>query len=79
MKQGLIFVLSAPAATGKTTLVRMLLQEFPNVVEMVSYTTRLPRPNEVFGVDYYFITEQEFEEKIKAGEFLEYARVFEHY
>lgn len=79
MKKGLIFVISAPAGTGKTTLVRMLREEFHHVVESVSFTTRSPRPNEVPGRDYNFITAKEFEEKIKEGDFLEYAKVFENY
>lgn len=76
LKKGLIFVISAPAGTGKTTLVRMLHEEFPSVVESISYTTRPMRPNEVAGRDYFFISPEEFEEMIAKGEFLEYAQVF---
>jgi guanylate kinase len=76
LKKGLIFVISAPAGTGKTTLVRMLCQEFACVEESVSYTTRKPRPNEIPGRDYHFIEEHQFEQKIFEGEFLEYAQVF---
>lgn len=79
MNKGLVFVVSAPAGTGKTTLVRMLIEEFPRVVESISFTTRSPRPNEIPGRDYHFITPAEFEKKIAEGEFLEYARVFDHY
>jgi guanylate kinase len=79
MKKGLVFVISAPAGTGKTTLVRMLLEEFHHVVESVSFTTRPARVNEVAGRDYNFITGQEFEEKIQEGEFLEYAEVFGYF
>ncbi len=78
LKKGLAFVVSAPAGTGKTTLVRMLIEEFSCVVESVSHTTRSPRPNEVEGRDYFFISRLEFEKKIQAGEFLEYAEVFGH-
>lgn len=78
-ERGLVFVLSAPAGTGKTTLVRMLTKEFDCVVESISYTTRSPRAAEIPGRDYHFITKQEFEEKIRRGEFLEYAQVFDHY
>lgn len=78
MMKGLVFVISAPAGTGKTTLVKMLKDEFHNVVESVSFTTRPPRANEMVGRDYHFITEPEFEKKIQEGEFLEYAKVF-HY
>jgi guanylate kinase len=77
--KGLLFVVSAPAGTGKTTLVRMLLDEFHHVVESVSMTTRAPRHNEVPGRDYVFVSTKEFKEKIKEGEFLEHAKVFDHY
>jgi guanylate kinase len=76
LSKGLLFVLSAPAGTGKTTLVRMLRSEFPCVTESISCTTRPPRPNEVAGKDYHFLSEEEFQEKIAAGDFLEYAKVF---
>ena len=79
MKQGLLFVVSAPAGTGKTTLVKMLKEEFPHVVDSISFTTRSPRASEVPGRDYHFITDAEFEKKIAAKEFLEYAEVFHHY
>lgn len=79
MKKGLLFIVSAPAGTGKTTLVRMLLKEFPSVIESVSFTTRAPRAKEVSGKDYVFISQDEFEQKIEEGEFLEYAKVFGKY
>ena len=79
LEKGLCFVLSAPAGTGKTTLVRMLSQEFPGIVESVSCTTRPMRPGEVEGKDYHFLSKQEFEEKIGQGDFLEYAEVFGYY
>ncbi|MBU6447161.1 MAG: guanylate kinase [Verrucomicrobia bacterium] len=79
MKRGLVFVISAPAGTGKTTLVKMLKEEFHHIVGSVSYTTRLPRANEVEGRDYHFISTKAFEQKIKEDEFLEYAKVFDHY
>jgi guanylate kinase len=75
--KGLVFVLSAPAGTGKTTLVRMLKEEFECITESVSCTTRPPRSGEIDGKDYHFITEDEFTAKIKAGDFLEYAKVFD--
>lgn len=77
--KGLVFVISAPAGTGKTTLVRMLIEEFHRVVESISFTTREPRPNETLGRDYHFISVKEFEQKIQEGEFLEYAKVFHNY
>jgi guanylate kinase len=78
-KKGLVFVVSAPAGTGKTTLVKMLKEEFACVTGSVSYTTRAVRSGELDGKDYHFISEAEFEAKIHAGEFLEYARVFDHF
>jgi guanylate kinase len=79
LKKGLVFVVSAPAGTGKTTLVRMLCQEFDCIVESVSFTTRKPRANEIPGRDYHFISYAEFEKKLKENEFLEYAQVFNNY
>lgn len=79
LPKGFIFILSAPAGTGKTTLVRMLSQEFPCIVESISCTTRPMRPGEADGKDYYFLTRAEFEEKIQHGDFLEYAEVFGYY
>jgi guanylate kinase len=79
LDQGLVFVVSAPAGTGKTTLVRMLTDEFDCVVESVSYTTRKIRPNEIEGRDYHFISEEEFQKMASAGEFLESAQVFGNY
>jgi guanylate kinase len=75
---GLVFVLSAPAGTGKTTLVRMLISEFDCIAESVSCTTRPMRPGEVPGIDYHFLSEREFEEKIRAHDFLEHAQVFDY-
>ncbi len=77
--KGKLFVLSAPAGTGKTTLVRMLTSEFPEVVQSVSYTSRQKRPHEQSGVDYHFVSKEEFEKKIKHGDFFEHAVVYEDY
>ncbi len=76
---GLIFVISAPAGTGKTTLVNMLTHEFPAVVRSVSCTTRQPRPSEHEGKDYLFLSKEAFEAKIEQGDFLEHAQVFGDY
>jgi guanylate kinase len=77
-KKGLLFVVSAPAGTGKTTLVRLLTEEFSCVVESISFTTRPPRVGEQEGKDYYFITKEVFEDKLQKAEFLESADVFGH-
>lgn len=79
LKKGLVFVLSAPAGTGKTTLVQMLVQEFPSVVASVSYTTRLQRPGEIEGVHYHFLKEAEFTDRIAKGEFLEHVKLYDDY
>ncbi len=78
-ERGLAFVLSGPSGAGKTTLVDMLCKEFDCIERSISFTTRAPRASEREGIDYNFITKEEFEEKIEKGDFLEYAKVFDHY
>lgn len=76
-KKGLLFVVSAPAGTGKSTLVEMIMNEFPeDVAESCSCTTRPPRIGEISKKHYEFLSEEEFQEKVEAGEFLEHAKVF---
>jgi len=77
-RSGILFVISAPSGAGKTTLCDALRQT-PDFVYSVSCTTRPPRAGELEGDDYHFISEREFLERIEAGEFLEHARVHEHY
>ena len=72
---GLIFVISAPSGTGKTTLVREVMQRLPGLRFSVSYTTRLPRPNEKEGEDYLFVSHSLFQKMIEKNEFLEWAEV----
>lgn len=79
LPKGLVFILSAPAGTGKTTLVRMLTEEFECVVESISYTTRPNRYNESQGKDYHFLSEEKFKSLVQKGDFLEYAQVFGYY
>ncbi len=76
LRQGIPFVISAPAGTGKTTLVRRLANEFPCVVESISCTTRKRRPGEIDGVHYHFLSEEELARRVATGEFLEHAVVF---
>lgn len=78
-KKGRCFIVSAPAGTGKTTLVQMLVDEFSSVVANVSFTTRLPRDGETEGKDYHFITRSDFEAKIASGDFLEYVQLYDNY
>jgi len=73
---GNLFVIAAPSGTGKTTLVKSLLAELPNLAVSISHTTRAKRPNEEHGVNYFFIDEPEFRRMIEQGDFLEYATVF---
>lgn len=77
--QGNIFLVSGPSGCGKSTLLKRLMDEFDNVVFSISSTTRLPRPGEVDGVNYHFITDSKFKNGIKNGEFLEWAHVHNHY
>ncbi|MBS3904456.1 MAG: guanylate kinase [Simkania sp.] len=76
LKKGLLFVISAPAGTGKTTLVRKLMEEFSCITESVSCTTRAVRSGEVDGKDYFFISKQEFNDRVLKKDFLEHAEVF---
>ncbi|SNR81345.1 guanylate kinase [Desulfurobacterium atlanticum] len=74
--KGLLIVISAPSGTGKTTLVNMLMKEIPTLEFSISCTTRKPRPGEVNGKDYYFLSLEEFEKKIENNELLEWAEVY---
>lgn len=79
-QKGLLIILSAPAGTGKTTLISMLKEEFPSVIApSISYTSRVPRRNEIDGQHYHFISKEEFEKKISQGEFLEYVHLYGEY
>ena len=74
--RGLLFIVSAPSGTGKTTVVERLVERTPNLIMSRSYTSRTMRPGEVDGVDYTFVTRPRFEAMIAAVEFLEWADVF---
>lgn len=77
--QGYLFIVSAPSGAGKTTLCRALLRHFPDIRYSVSYTTRPPRRAEQDGVDYRFISSEEFEAGIEQGRWAEWAQVHGHY
>ncbi|PIP71791.1 MAG: guanylate kinase [Nitrospinae bacterium CG22_combo_CG10-13_8_21_14_all_47_10] len=79
MRQGLALILSAPSGTGKTTTCRLLLKKLPDLKIAVSHTTRKIRNGEKEGLDYFFVTSKEFEEKINNNDFLEWARVHNFY
>jgi len=75
-RKGVLFVVSAPSGTGKTTLCGMLLAEFRDVKFSVSCTTRPPRKGETEGREYHFVSRETFLEMVKRGEFLEWAEVY---
>ena len=77
-KGGIMIILSSPSGAGKTTLVK-LLSEKNNFFISTSHTTRKPRPNEIDGKDYFFVSDEEFKRLIKNDEFLEYAKVFKNF
>ena len=78
LRRGVLFVLSSPSGAGKTTISRMLLDSDDGIGLSVSATTRPIRPGETDHVDYHFVSDAEFDAKIAAGEFLEWAHVFGH-
>jgi guanylate kinase len=76
---GKLFVISAPSGAGKTSLVGSLLAARPSLTVSVSHTTRKPRPTEVEGREYHFVTPGQFQELIRQNAFLEHAQVFDNY
>ena len=79
MNKGLLIVLSGPSGVGKGTVLKSVFERDSNLVYSVSCTTRKPRPGEIDGVHYYFITTDEFEENIKNGKMLEHAVYCDNY
>jgi guanylate kinase len=77
-RRGILFIISAPSGTGKTTLCKQLTANLPGLWHSVSFTTRGPRPGEEHGREYYFVEEQAFQEMITRNEFVEWARVYGH-
>ena len=78
-KKGMMFVLSSPSGVGKTTLTKKLAKNNTNFNISISHTTRKPRPNEINGKDYYFVSEKEFNKSIKNNDFFEYAKIFDNF
>ncbi len=74
-RQPLLMVVSAPSGAGKTTLCDRLITEFDSITYSVSCTTRSPREGEIDGKSYYFLSDQDFEQRVQGGEFLEHAVV----
>ena len=76
MKNGKIIIFSAPSGSGKSTLIGHLLKRFPQLEFSISATSRAPRGSEVNGKEYYFLTNEEFKNKVAAGEFVEWEEVY---
>jgi len=78
-KKGMMFVLSSPSGVGKTTLTKKLAENNSQFAISISYTTRKPRPNEINGKDYHFVTHEKFGNLIKRNDFYEFANIFDNY
>lgn len=78
-RRGCLYVVSAPSGAGKTSLVKALMEREPDIRFSVSYTTRKPRPNEVDGRDYHFVTPERFLQMVAGDAFLEHASVFDNH
>ena len=77
--ENIMVILSSPSGVGKTTITKKIQQKHQSFKISVSHTTRLPRSNEVNGVDYYFVSNSTFEKLIQENEFYEYAKIFDNY
>ena len=77
-KYGKMFVLSSPSGAGKTTLAKKIAENNSNFKISISHTTRKPRPNEINGKDYYFVSKKEFKDLLKENNFFEYANIFDN-
>jgi len=74
-----LFIVSAPSGCGKTSLVKALINDVPGISVSVSHTTRKPRPGEVNGKNYHFVSKDVFDTMVKENAFVEYAKVFDNY
>ena len=77
--KNIMVILSSPSGAGKTTIAKKIQQKYQTFKISVSHTTRKPRPNEIDGVDYYFISHEEFKKFISEDKFYEYAKIFDNY
>ncbi len=75
----IMVILSSPSGAGKTTITKKIQQKYHSFKISVSHTTRKPRPNEVDGVDYFFVSQEEFRKLINEKKFYEYAKIFDNY
>ena len=78
-KKGMMFILSSPSGTGKTTLTKKIAEHNTEFAISISHTTRKPRPNEINGKDYHFVSIERFNSLIKENNFYEYANIFDNY
>lgn len=78
-KKGAILIISGPSGCGKSTLLKEVYKDIEDYYFSISTTTRAPRKGEINGVDYFFVTKEEFEKDINNGDFLEYAKVHDNY
>ncbi|AHX11621.1 guanylate kinase [Neorickettsia helminthoeca str. Oregon] len=78
-RKGILFIISSPSGTGKTTIANFLVTQDENIQRSVSFTTRQPRGNERYGMDYYFVDTDEFHKLLAEGKMLEHARVLQNY
>jgi guanylate kinase len=79
VSESIMLILSSPSGAGKTTITKKIQQKYQNFKISVSHTTRTPRANEIDGVDYFFVTKDEFKNKIQNKEFYEHAKIFDNY
>ena len=77
-KKGMMFVLSSPSGAGKTTLTKKIAENNTNFIISISHTTRKPRPSEINGKDYHFVSTEEFNSLVKKNSFFEYANIFDN-
>ena len=75
----IMVILSSPSGAGKTTITKKIQQKYQSFKISVSHTTRKPRPNEIDGVDYYFVSKEQFQQLINEKKFYEYAKIFDNY
>jgi len=78
-KKGMMFILSSPSGVGKTTLTKKIAKNNTNFIISISHTTRKPRPNEIDGKDYFFVSKKEFNYLVENNDFFEYAKIFDNY
>lgn len=78
-EENILLILSSPSGAGKTTLTKKIQQKYQNFKISVSHTTRLPRVNEIDGVDYYFVSKQKFQDLVEKDSFYEHAKIYENY